>query len=159
MLEPLSLAAATVIAQIVLDKFYEGAGKKLEATATQLGEAAVTKVNEKVQQLGQLVWQRCFKGKPGVNQRLESAAKGSKADLEVLQGYLETELTKAAEPNDPFAAQVKELAGELHQVIVKMEDVTGKNVQQVFGGEGFQNNDSQGPIIQGVHNSPINITY
>ncbi|WP_346293076.1 hypothetical protein [Sphaerothrix gracilis] len=149
MLEPLSLAAATVIAQIVLDKFYEGAGKKLEATATQLGEAAVTKVNEKVQQLGQLVWQRCFKGKPGVNQRLESAAKGSKADLEVLQGYLETELAKTPEPNDPFAAQVKELAGELHQVIVKMEDVNAQNVQQNF--------DRQNTQVNAPHTNVYNV--
>jgi hypothetical protein len=40
-----------------------------------------------------------------------------------------------------------------------MDDIIAKNVMQVSGGEGFQNNDSQAPIIQGVHNSPININY
>ncbi|NJL85063.1 MAG: hypothetical protein HC886_02335 [Leptolyngbyaceae cyanobacterium SM1_1_3] len=140
MLEPLSLAAATVIAKIVLDKFYEGAGKELEETASNLGGAAVTQVSEKVQQIGKLVWQRCFRGKPGVDKRLESAAKGSKADLEVLQGYLETELTKTAEPDALFAEQVKKLAGELHQVIVKMEGVNAQNVQQNFDRQNTQVN-------------------
>ncbi|MEO0532891.1 MAG: hypothetical protein AAF215_03385 [Cyanobacteria bacterium P01_A01_bin.123] len=153
MLDALSLAAATAIAKIVLDKFYEGAGKKLEETATKLGEAAVTKFNEKVQQLGNLIWQRCFRGKPGVDQRLEAAAKGSSNDIAILRDYLDKEL----EQNDDFTQQTEQLAGEIHQVIVNIDEVKAKNVQQIFsGGQGVLIDKQEQPVIQIQGNPTIN---
>ncbi|MEO0458252.1 MAG: hypothetical protein AAF152_16950 [Cyanobacteria bacterium P01_A01_bin.114] len=156
MLEPLSLAAATAIAKIVLDKFYEGAGKKLEESATKLGGSVVEKANEKIQQLGQLIWQRCFKGKPAdVAQLPEQAAK---PDADAEQSKLSEYLGKVLDQDDVFTQQVKQLAGEIHQVIVNMEDIKARNVQQNFGGQGLQVNDSKAPVIQ-AKDSPITINY
>ncbi|WP_421658329.1 hypothetical protein [Leptothermofonsia sp. ETS-13] len=69
MLETIPLMLATPIAKIILDKFYEGMGSKL-------GEKVVEAVSEPIQKLGQAVWNRCFKGKPGTDRLLEAAAKG-----------------------------------------------------------------------------------
>lgn len=147
MLETIPLLLATPIAKIILDKLYEGIGSKL-------GEKVVEAAATPIQKLGQAVWNRCFKGKPGTGQLLEAAAKGSEPQLTQVRDYLLKEME-----NPEFVGMVQPIAQEIHQVIVQMDDVNAKNVMQVFGGEGFQNNDSQAPIFQGVHNSPININY
>jgi hypothetical protein len=147
MLETISLMLATPIAKIILDKLYESVGSKL-------GEKAVGAASAPIQKLGQAVWNRCFKGKPGTDQVLEAAAKGSEPELKQIRDYLWQEM------EDPeFVSMVQPLAQEIHQVIVQFDDVNARNSMQVSGGEGFQNNDSQAPILQGVHNSPININY
>ncbi|EKU97686.1 hypothetical protein Lepto7375DRAFT_6918 [Leptolyngbya sp. PCC 7375] len=153
MLEALSLTAATTLAKIVLDKFFDGAGQKLEETATKLGGTVVEKANEKILQLGNLVWQRCFKGK-GIDQRLEAAAEGSETDIKVLKDYIDQEIAS----DEAFANSVKQMAGEIRQVIFENQDISARNVQQVIGGQGLQVNDAQAPVIQ-AKDSPINITY
>ncbi|MEX0268200.1 hypothetical protein AB3R30_03575 [Leptolyngbyaceae cyanobacterium UHCC 1019] len=85
---------------------------------------------------------------------LAAAAKGSEPELKQIQDYLLKEME-----NPEFVGMVQPIAQEIHQVLVQMEDVNARNSMQVFGGEGFQNNDPQAPIFQGVHNSPININY
>lgn len=147
MLEIIPLLLATPIAKIILDKLYEGMGSKL-------GERAVEAASTSIQKLGQVVWNRCFKGKPGTDKQLEAAANGSEPELRQIREYLLKEME-----NPAFVEAVKPIAQEIHQVIVQMEKVNAKNMMQVLGGEGFQNNDSQAPIFQGVHNSPISITY
>ena len=57
MIEQLTVWLAAPIVKAILDKFYEGVGSKL-------GEKAVELLPEKVQQLGQLVWNKCLRGKP-----------------------------------------------------------------------------------------------
>lgn len=135
MLEALSLAAATALAKIVLDKFFEGAGQKLEATATELGETVVAKANAKIMQLGELIWQRCFKGKD-VDKRLEAAAQGSEPDTQVIQEYVHN----ALEADSSFAEQAKQIADEIHQVVFEMKDVNAENVQQNFDRQNTQVN-------------------
>ncbi|MEO1297609.1 MAG: hypothetical protein AAFW75_17870, partial [Cyanobacteria bacterium J06636_16] len=103
---------------------------------------------------GTLIWQRCFKGKQGVDKRLEAAARGSQPDIEVLQTYLDKELDEGG----PFAKEVKQIAGEIHQVVFEMKDVNAENVQQNFGGQNLQVNDPQAPVVQ-AENSPITINY
>ncbi|MEA5466462.1 hypothetical protein [Leptothoe sp. PORK10 BA2] len=139
MLGALSLAAATAIAKIVLEKFYEGAGGKL-------GETVVEKASDTVQKLGNLIWEKCFKGKPDdVAQLPEQAAKPeAQADQEKLAAYLGQVLSQ----DSSLSQDAKKLADELHQVIVTMENVTGRNVQQNFGGQNLQVNDPNQPVIQ-----------
>lgn len=136
MLDAISLSAATALAKIVLDKFFEGAGQKLEANATQLGGTAVEKAQAKIMELGRLIWQRCFKGKQGVDERLKAAAEGSEPDIKVLQAYVDKELEAGGE----FAEQVQQLANELHQVVFEMKDVNAKNMQQNFDRQNTQVN-------------------
>lgn len=137
MLEPITLALATPIAKVVLDKLYEGMGSKL-------GEKVVEAAAMPIQKLGQLVWDRCFKGKSGADKLLEAAAKGSEPELKQVQEYLSKEMEKPE-----FREMVKPIAQEIHQVIVWFDDVNAKNVQQIFGGQGLQVNEKQDqPIIQ-----------
>ena len=149
MLGALSLAAATAIAKIVLEKFYEGAGGKL-------GETVVEKASDTVQKLGNLIWEKCFKGKPDdVAQLPEQAAKpGAQAEQEKLAAYLGQVLGQDSD----LTQDAKKLADEIHQVMVTMENVTGRNVQQNFSGQNLQVNDAQAPVIQ-AENSPITINY
>jgi uncharacterized protein (DUF3084 family) len=154
MLDSLSLAAASTLAKIVLDKFYAGAGQKLEETAKHLGEAAVAKVNEKIKQLGSLIWQRCFKGKPqDVAQLPEQAAQGNESELHKLAEYL----SKVLEQNDEFTAQVKQLAGEIHQVVFEMKDINAQNVQQNFDRQNTQVNAPNTNVINIGEGSTVHL--
>ncbi|MBD2022003.1 hypothetical protein H6F43_17630 [Leptolyngbya sp. FACHB-36] len=137
MLETLPLMLATPIAKIILDKLYEGVGSKL-------GEKAVEAATAPIQRLGQVVWNRCFRGKPGTDKLLEAAAKGSQPELKQVRDYLLKEME-----NPAFVEEVKPIAQEIHQVLVRFDDVNAKNVQQIFGGQGLQVNERQDqPIIQ-----------
>ncbi|KAM3115020.1 hypothetical protein [Phormidesmis sp. 146-33] len=137
MLETIPLLLATPIAKIILDKLYEGVGSKL-------GEKVVEAATAPIQKLGQVVWDRCFKGKPGTDKLLEAAAKGSEPELKQVQNYLLKEME-----NPAFVEMVRPIAQEIHQVLVRFEDVNAKNVQQIFGGQGLQVNERQDqPIIQ-----------
>lgn len=137
MLETIPLLLATPIATIILDKLYEGVGSKL-------GERAVEAAATSIQKLGQVVWNRCFKGKPGTDKQLEAAAKGAEPELTQVRTYLLKEME-----NPTFLEAVKPIAQEIHQVIVQMEEVNAKNLQQIFGGQGLQVNEKQDqPIIQ-----------
>jgi len=133
--------------KIVLDKFYEGTGSKL-------GEVVVTRATETIQKLGNLVWQRCFKGKPDVEQLVEKAGQGSEAETKTLKAYLD----KALVPDAELTREVKPFAQEIHQVIVQMENVSAENLMQVFDGQGLQVNNPSAPTIQ-AKDSPITINY
>ena len=137
MLEVITLALATPIAKIILDKLYEGMGSKL-------GEKVAEVASAPIQKLGQAVWNRCFKGKPGTEKVLAAAAKGSEPELKQIQDYLLKEME-----NPEFMGMVQPIAQEIHQVMVQFDDVNAKNVQQIFGGQGLQVNERQDqPIVQ-----------
>jgi hypothetical protein len=145
MIETITLALATPIAKIILDKLYEGVGSKL-------GEKVVEAATTPIQKLGQVVWERCFKGKPGTDQLLQAAAKGSEPELKQIRDYLLKEME-----NPAFVDVVQPIAQEIHQVFVQFDDVNAKNVQQVFGGQGLQVNEKQDqPIIQIQGNPTLN---
>lgn len=141
MIEQLTLVLATPIAKAVLDKFYESLGSKL-------GEKAVELLPEKVKQLGQLVWEKCLRGKPGTEDVLQKAANGSAADQEKLAAYLRQVL----ERDVTLRQEAQKIAEEIHQV-VQIDDVNAKNVQQIFGGQGLQVNDPQSQVIQAGDNA------
>ena len=137
MLEVITLALATPIAKIILDKLYEGMGSKL-------GEKVAEVASAPIQKLGQAVWNRCFKGKPGTEKMLAAAAKGSEPELKQMRDYLLKEME-----NPEFVGMVQPIVREIHQVLVQMDDVNAKNVQQIFGGQGLQVNERQDqPIVQ-----------
>ena len=103
MIEQLTLLLATPIAKAILDKFYEGVGSKL-------GEKAVELLPEKVKQLGQLVWAKCLRGKPGTDEMLQKAANGSAADQKKLADYVHQVL----ESDATLKQEAQKLADEIH---------------------------------------------
>jgi hypothetical protein len=147
MLGSITLALATPIAKIILDKFYEGVG-------TKLGEAAVEKlpgaVKEKIQQLGQLVWGKCLQRANDPEQAkklLQSAADGSAE----AQKNLAIGVNQVLEVDPALKSQVEAIATEIRQTIVQIDDdstmtqnnygginnqiKTGPNNTNFFGGE------------------------
>lgn len=103
MIESLTLLLATPIAKVILDKFYEGVGAKL-------GEKAVELLPEKVKQLGQLVWAKCLRGKPGTEETLQQAASGSVEAQQKLTAYLHQVL----ESDLALKQEAQKLAEEIH---------------------------------------------
>jgi len=103
MIEQITLLLATPIAKAVLDKFYEGIG-------SELSKKAVEKLPEKVKQLGNLIWEKCLRGKPGTEQLLQGAAAGSAADQQKLTEYLH----RVLETDAGLKAEAQKLADEIH---------------------------------------------
>ncbi|MCL6752329.1 hypothetical protein KBT16_15695 [Nostoc sp. CCCryo 231-06] len=140
-MEPVSLTAATIATLVIT--------KAIEKTVEKITESTL----DKLKLLRQKIWDQ-FKGKPKVQEALTKAEQGSKEDLNFVAAYLQVEM----DTNPQFGQEVQSLAQEIHQEI-NIGKVQGKNVQNVYGGQGFQSIDSKAPTFQGVENSPITINY
>jgi hypothetical protein len=149
----ISLALATPIAKVILDKFYEGVG-------TKLGEAAVEKlpgaVKEKIQQLGQLVWGKCLQkanDQEQAKQLLEAAAKGD----EKAQKNLVAGVNQVLDADADFKKEVEQIAAEIHQQI-NIGEMNGGEVWNVFGGKA-EKNEYKGDIGTVNKDSTVNNHY
>jgi len=147
MMEGLSLLLATPIAKIILDEFYKGLGSKL-------GEQVIQQAKVPIQKIGELAWNRCFKARPQESEKLlQAGAAGEKSALQQIRNSLLKEMK-----NPDFASEVRLYVEQIREC-VSINEIDAKKTMQVFGGQGFQNNDAQAPVIQGVHSSPIHISY
>ena len=124
MIDQITLLLAAPIAKAILDKFYEGIG-------SELSKKAVEKLPEKVKQLGNLIWEKCLRGKPGTEQLLQKAADGSAADQQKLADYLHTVLDKDAS----LKAEAQKLADEIH---VEVTHDSSSMIQNNYGGTNYQ---------------------
>ncbi|ACC82963.1 hypothetical protein Npun_R4604 [Nostoc punctiforme PCC 73102] len=140
-MEPVSLTAAAIATLVIT--------KAIEKTVEKITESTL----DKLKLLRQKIWDQ-FKGKPKVQEALTKAEQGSKEDLNFVAAYLQVEMDSYPQ----FGEEVQSLAKEIHQEI-NIDKVQGKNVQNVYGGQGFQSIDSKAPTFQGVDNSLITINY
>ena len=109
-MEPITTSIAVFLSKIVLDKFYEGVGSRL-------GEKVVEKAIAPIEKLGQLLWDRCFKGNPETKQLLEKVELKDSQAIEMLKSYL----GKALE-NPQLKAEVEPIVQQIHQTIVQVDD-------------------------------------
>lgn len=143
-MEPVSSAlSVALILQTACSEFVKGttgeAGKQLTAAAIA-----------KVKQLYQLIKAR-LGNDPKAREAIAAIEAGRSTDLKALEHPLSLEMA-----NDPeFAQQVRQLA----QQIINIDSVEGRNVQNIYGGEAFQVNDPNAPVIQGGSGHSISITY
>ncbi|MEA5600709.1 hypothetical protein [Nostoc sp. UHCC 0252] len=140
-MEPVSLTAAAIATLVIT--------KAIEKTVEKITEGTL----DKLKLLRQKIWDK-FQGKPKVQEALIKAEQGSKEDLNLVAAYLQVEMDSYPQ----FGEEVQSLAKEIHQEI-NIDKVQGKNIQNVYGGQGFQSIDSKAPTFQGVDNSPITINY
>ncbi|MEH2032938.1 hypothetical protein [Nostoc sp.] len=140
-MEPVSLTAAAIATLVIT--------KAIEKTVEKITEGTL----DKLKLLRQKIWDK-FQGKPKVQQALIKAEQGSKEDLNFVAAYLQVEM----DTDTQFGEEVQSLAQQIHQEI-NIGKVQGKNVQNVYGGQGFQSIESKAPTFQGVDNSPITINY
>jgi hypothetical protein len=148
MLEQLPLLLATPIAKAILDKFYEGLGTELAKKAGELPATLITKV----QQLGQVVWEKCLRGKPDTDKLLQAAADNSQPESAAAQTKLTEYLYKVLESDTSLKQDVKKLADEIHQEI-NIGQQQARNVMNVAGGQGLQVNDPRSQVIQAGDNN------
>lgn len=136
-MELITLAAAQVIAKIALDKFVEG-------TVGELGKKLTEPIAKKIQQLGQVVWQR-IKGNVMAVAVLEGATQEKPEDVQKLKNYLHS-LWK--DEQSEFTTEVKKLADEIYLEVTQIED-NSTQIQNNYGGKNFQNRISGGTVYQG----------
>jgi uncharacterized protein (DUF4415 family) len=109
-MEPITTAVSIVLSKIVLDKFYEGVSSKL-------GEKVVEKALAPIEALGKLLWNRCFKGKPGIDELTAKAEKGDTGAIATLKDYLDKALA-----DQKLKAEVEPIVQQIHQTIVQIDD-------------------------------------
>lgn len=141
MLDSITLALATPIAKIILDKFYEGTGSKL-------GEKAVELASGSIQKLGELVWGRCLQradDKDQAQRLLQAAADG----VVEAQKDLAIGVNQVLDGDPVLSEQAKAIATEIHQQI-QIGEMSGGEVWNVFGGKAEKNEftDNKAPIIK-----------
>lgn len=141
MIEQISLFLAAPIVKAILEKFYEGVGSKL-------GDKAVEIAPQKVQKIGQLIWNKCLKKNAEAEAVLRSAANGSDGEQRKLTKYLR----KVLDENTALNQEVQKLSAEIRQ-IVQLDDVNARNLQQIFDGQGLQVNDPKSQVIQAGENA------
>jgi hypothetical protein len=101
MVDPVTLTAGA-IAQLAFQKFIESGAGKLAEKFTEGAIAKMDKLREKI-------WAR-LRGRPGGQNALLAAEKGSKADLENVAAHLQLAMVE-----DPqFADEIRSLAQEIH---------------------------------------------
>jgi hypothetical protein len=145
MMELITIAAAQAIAKIALDKFVEGG-------AGELGKKLTEPVAAKVMALGTAVWQR-IKGEPNAAGLLKAV----EANQPEAIATIEKGLNQLWDQDQKFAQEIQPLVQEIQQMLVQIEAVNAKNVQQIFGGQGLQVNEKQDqPIIQIQGNPTLN---
>ena len=139
MSDPLTAGAiATLI-------FTTAVGKLTESSTEDMRQ----QLGKKLQNIKQLIGNK-FQGRGKA--ALARADQGDKTDIETVTSYLGVAMAE-----DPgFAQQVRSLAQDIQQVI-KIDQVQGQNVQNVFGGEANQVNSPDGPVIMGGSGNTINI--
>ena len=139
MSDPLTAGAiATLI-------FTTAVGKLTEA----LTEDARKQLAQKLQSLKDLIGSK-FQGK--AKAALARSDQGDETDRDTVTNYLGVAMAEDAD----FAQQVRALAQDIQQVI-KIDQVQGQNVQNVFGGEANQVNNPTGPVIMGGTGNQITI--
>jgi histidinol-phosphate/aromatic aminotransferase/cobyric acid decarboxylase-like protein len=148
MTDPIS--AATIVYLAFQEFIKTDAGKKLvESSIGKLGEKLTEGSLKQLGELRQKIWQK-FRGKPEAEDAMIAVQNGADDQLQPMIQALEAEMV--ADPQ--FAAEVRQIA----QQIINIETIEGRNVQQIFGGQGLQVNDPKAPVIQNKDGS-ITINY
>ncbi|WOB44864.1 hypothetical protein HNI00_18175 [Thermoleptolyngbya oregonensis NK1-22] len=145
MIDPLSITAGTILAY-ALPKLLDAS---LEKVGEMLTEEAMNQARQKGQALRQAILRRLNPEKQRQLEQAMAAAETSPDERQKLEAWLE----RMMQQHPDFAAELRKLAQEIHQII-NIDKVQGRNVQQVFGGQGLQVNDPNQPVFQ-IQGNPI----
>lgn len=142
-MDPVSTLTAAAIAELAFKKFIESSAGEL---AKKFTEGAIAKMDTLRQKIVEKL-----QGKVKAEQAIATLETGSKAGIEQLSPYLHI----AMDDDPEFAETLQRLAQEI-LVLTRTE---GRNIQNIYGGQGFQVNDPTAPVIQGGSGNVININY
>jgi hypothetical protein len=132
--------------------------KLLDASLGKVGdvltEGAIAKLKQASAALKQAILKRV---KPEQQVALEKSMALAETQPEE-RDRLEQRLAKAMEADPSFAQELRQLAQPIYQII-HIDEVKGRNVQNVMGGLGVQVNDSNAPNIVGGEGSTFNLNF
>lgn len=121
----------------------------LEKVGELLTEEAINQARQKGQALRQAILRRLNPEKQRQLEQAMAAAETSPDERQKLEAWLE----RMMQQHPDFAEELRKLAQEIHQII-NIDKVQGRNVQQVFGGQGLQVSDPNQPVFQ-IQGNPI----
>jgi hypothetical protein len=142
-MDPVSTLTAAAIAELAFKKFIESSAGEL---AKKFTEGAIAKMDTLRQKTVEKL-----QGNATAENAIATIQQGSKAGLEQLTPYLHI----AMDEDPAFAQNIQRLA----QDILVLTRTEGRNIQNIYGGQGFQVNDPTAPVIQGGSGNTININY
>lgn len=135
--------AAAAITELAFKKFIESSAAEL---AKKFTDGAIAKMDALRQQIVEKL-----QGKPKAEAAIAAIESGSRVGIDQLVPYLHV-----AMDDDPgFAQEIQRSAQE----ILRLTQIEGRNIQNIYGGQGFQVNDPTAPVIQGGSGNTININY
>lgn len=126
-------------------------GKKfIESIVGKLGEKMLEAGLKKAGELKSIVVKK-LQGNATAEQAIALAESGDEQALKTVGAYLNVAMVEDQE----FAAQVRQMAEQ----IINVGRIERKNIQNIYGGQGLQVNDSTAPVIQAGENASINFNY
>ncbi|WP_448601688.1 hypothetical protein [Thermoleptolyngbya sp.] len=151
MIDPLSITAGTILAY-ALPKLLDAS---LEKVGELLTEEAINQAKQKSQSLRQAILRRLNPEKQKQLEQAMAAAETSPDQRQKLEEWLDRMMREHPE----FAAELRTLAQEIHQII-NVDTGQARNVQQVFaGGQGLMAPDANAPVIQAGANAQFTFNY
>lgn len=126
-------------------------GKKfIESIVGKLGEKMLEAGLKKAGELKSIVVKK-LQGNATAEQAIALAESGDEQALKTVGAYLNVAMVEDQE----FAAQVRQMAEQ----IINIGRIEGKNIQNIYGGQGLQVNDATAPVIQAGENASFNFNY
>lgn len=120
-------------------------GKKfIESIVGKLGEKTLEAGLKKADELKAIVVKR-LRCNAAAEQAIAAAENGDEKALQTVGAYLNVAMLE----DEPFAAQVRQIAAQ----IINIDKIEGRNIQNVYGGQGLQVNDPNAPVIQAGENA------
>ena len=138
---PEPLSALGIAAFAFLNHFVQTEpGKKfIESIVGKLGEKTLEAGLKKAGELKQKVVKK-FQGNAAAEQAISAAEVGDSEGLQDVGAFLRLAMTQDQE----FAAQLRQIAEQ----IINVGKIEGRNVQNIYSGQGLQVNDPKSQVIQ-----------
>jgi len=150
MADPVTLTVGT-IAALAFTKF-------LESSAETAGQTITAAILSKMETLRQKIYAK-LRGVPVADDLNAAAEKGETVSEEQVT-QLTPHLEAAMRDDNTFAQEVRQLASEINQEI-NIDQILGKNVQNVYGGSAVQQNinDPSAPVFAGDIYGGVHFNY
>ena len=150
MVEPISAASIATLAFLTQLAQTELGKKFIESVVGKLGEKTLEGGLGLMNKLKALIGSK-LSGNPEAEAAIGAVETGEPEGIEDLAYHLK----RVMKQEPAFADELQQIA----QQIINIEKVEGRNVMNVFGGQGLQVNDPNAPTIQAGESANITFNY
>lgn len=137
--DPLSALAIAAFAFVSHFVQTEPGKKFIESIVGKLGEKTVEAGLHQIGELKRKITEK-LSGNDKAQKAVAAAETGDPQALRSLAAHLQLEM----DDDEPFATEIKQLAEQ----IINIGENKGQNIQNNYGGQNLQMNNSQSPVVQ-----------